>query len=109
VPWGFFNDRSAPGDYDGDTRTDLAVVRNQGGSLFWYVRRSSDGALFAIQFGAFGDLAVPGDYDGDGRTDVAVWRPTDGTFYAWRSSNSTLFAQQFGQNFDYPVANFVVQ
>jgi hypothetical protein len=110
VPWGLFTDSSVPGDYDGDGRTDIAVVRNISGSWVWFVRRSTNGSLLAMQFGAAGtDKPVPGDYDGDGKTDIAVWRSADGTFYVWLSYFGFLRAHQFGQNFDYPVANFLVQ
>lgn len=111
VQWGTPTDVIVPGYYDNDCKTDIAVVRGIGGVINWYIRNSTNGALQAYQFGASAsDFTTQGDYDGDGTTDVAVWRPsaTAGqTFFYWRRSiDGTLGFQQWGQNADYPVANF---
>jgi hypothetical protein len=106
VVFGVITDPVAPGDYDGDGSTDLAVVRNNGGSLNWYVRPSSTGTISASPYAVFGtstDFITQGDYDGDGRTDVAVWR--DGVFY-WSGSTSGFAAGPWGQSGDYPPANW---
>jgi hypothetical protein len=55
-------------DYDGDSRTDIAVVREEGGVLTFYVRKSSDAGLMGQIWGLQNDFPMPGDYDGDGRT-----------------------------------------
>ncbi len=99
-----------PGDYDGDGRTDVAIVRGQGGAIIWWVRQSSNGMAVSRNFGvAATDFPTQGDYDGDGRTDAAIWRPsaTPGASAFWvaASGGGTLF-RAFGQNGDYPVANF---
>ena len=60
-------------DYDGDGKTDLAVVRRTNGAMIWYVQGSTAG-FSAYQFGLNTDFAVPGDYDGDGKFDYAVYR-----------------------------------
>jgi subtilisin-like proprotein convertase family protein len=80
-------------DFDGDNKTDYAVVRDSGGTLNWYLQRSTAG--FAAQpWGATGDTFVPGDYDGDGKWDIGIWR--DGTFYILKSSDGTLRTVAFG-------------
>ena len=105
VQWGMSGDLVVPGDYDGDGRTDYAVVR-QGTNFTWFILRSSDGGFSAPQFGQKPDFPVQADYDGDGRTDVAVWRQSNGTFYVHRSGSNTPSFYTFGQNGDYPVANY---
>jgi hypothetical protein len=113
VPWGLPSDWVVPGDYDGDNRTDIAVARNVAGVLHWYIRRTSDGGFIVHVFGLSSDYIVQGDYDRDGRTDVAVWRPspTPGqtAFYLLLSNSGGVpqfVSQQWGQNGDYPVANY---
>ncbi|MBS1793177.1 MAG: DUF4394 domain-containing protein [Acidobacteria bacterium] len=105
VQWGASGDLVVPGDYDGDGKTDYAVVR-QGTNMTWYILRSSDGGFSAPQFGTKPDFTAPGDYDGDGKTDVAVWRQSNGVFYVLQSSTGTVRQTQFGQNGDYPIANY---
>jgi hypothetical protein len=105
-------DQILPGDYDGDGKTDLAVARGSGGNLNWWYRRSIDAAIVGpIAFGLSAtDFPTQGDYDGDGRTDIAVWRPNaDATqTYFWIRNSSTAAVQtaEWGQQGDYPVANY---
>ncbi|MEP7038202.1 MAG: peptidase M23, partial [Acidobacteriota bacterium] len=61
--------------------------------------------MFSVQLGAKPDLPTQNDYDGDGKTDVSVYRPQTGTFFVINSSGGVT-ARQFGQNGDYPVANY---
>jgi spore coat protein A len=53
VTWGITGDVSVPGDYDGDGKTDVAVWRpsTDANANFFYVLRSSDGALQAFEWG----------------------------------------------------------
>lgn len=99
--WGMQGDIAAPGDYDGDGKTDFCVFRPANG--VWYVVSSSTGAAQYIYLGTGSDLAVQADYDGDGKTDAAVYRPSNGTWYILQSSNSTQRIQQFGLSTDTPV------
>ncbi|MBS1792631.1 MAG: VCBS repeat-containing protein [Acidobacteria bacterium] len=113
IVFGTPTDNIVPGDYDGDGKTDLAVVRGSAGAFNWYVRPSSTGAISGTPYAVFGasatDFFAQGDYDGDGKTDVAIWRPSASAgasaFWALGSTAGT-FAVPFGQNGDYPVANY---
>jgi hypothetical protein len=102
--WGLgsFGDVPAPGDFDGDGKSDYAVYRDSTGT--WYIRRSSDAAWLVFKFGLSGDIAVPNDYDGGGKTDIAVFRPSDGNWYIWSSEAQQFSALHFGANGDKPVA-----
>ncbi len=109
--YGTPTDVICPGDYDGDGKTDLAVLRASGGNILWSILKSSDSTSSSTLYGlSASDNYTQGDWDGDGKTDIAVWRPnadpTQNYFY-WRRSSDGVDAQtEWGQNGDYPVANF---
>jgi hypothetical protein len=126
IPFGLSGDASTtgdlivPGDYDGDGKTDIALVRGVGASINWYVRKSSNPTANPL-FATFGlsatDYPVQGDYDGDGTTDVAVWRPSTTDQSANRfyilGSQAGFSTFHWGQclagppvNCDFPTANF---
>ena len=99
IPWGWqwagmgINHRLALGDYDGDGKTDRAIVDPDTGQ--WYVIGSSTpgaqgvpGIPWGWQWAGMGinhRLAL-GDYDGDGKTDRAIVDPDTGQWYVIGSS-----------------------
>jgi len=88
-------------DFDGDNRTDYALVRNTSNNnpSVWYLLQSTD-SFRGQTWGTPGDQLVPADYDGDLKWDIAVWR--NGIFYILQSTNGALRAVQFGQTDDIP-------
>jgi len=96
-------DNNAFGDFDGDGKWDITVVRMMAPSLpaFWYVLNSSDGSMTAQHWGKIGDYIVPQDYDGDGKTDFAVYRG-GGWWYILRSSDGQFDFEKFGTSNDNP-------
>lgn len=98
INFGTTGDVAVPGDYDGDGKDDQAVFRNG----TWYLNQSTAG-FAAIPFGLASDLPVQADYDGDGKEDVAVFRPSNGFWYARKSSDGSILSINFGQMGDVPV------
>jgi hypothetical protein len=78
VEWGDANrDFPAPGDYDGDMKTDFALYRagaTAGAQSVFLIFQSATSTADFINFGIFGDQAIARDYDGDGITDAAIYR-----------------------------------
>jgi hypothetical protein len=115
IYWGYSSDFLAPGDYDGDGRSDFAVVRTEdrGGidrRVFYILHR--DGTARGAQWGlADDDDIVPGDYDGDGRQDIAVyrWNSAEPRFWILPSNGNPHFTFRFGLQGDVPVATWYVQ
>jgi hypothetical protein len=97
-------------DFNGDGRSDYAVVRNTGGGstgqITWFVNPSSGGGLSGTAWGLASDFFVPEDYDGDLKDDIAVWRPGvagQAAFYILNSATSTARVEAFGQTGDDPT------
>ena len=89
---GAFSSIIAPGDFDGDGKTDR-VVFNAG---TWTIKKSSDNSAQTISFGTSGDKPVTGDYDGDGKSDAAVFRASTNTWWILNSSNGNYYSVSFG-------------
>ena len=54
--WGATGDVQAPGDYDGDGRTDVAVFRPSNGT--WYIWYVGTGTFAFFQWGLNGDIPI---------------------------------------------------
>ena len=101
--FGWAGDRSMPGDYDGDGKTDEAIARgfNQSGvPISWFIRYANGSPDARFQWGLGGfDQFAQGDYDGDGITDPTVYRRAgENNFYILRSSNQTMQVFHWGQD-----------
>jgi hypothetical protein len=91
-----------PADFDGDGRSDWALVRAGGPSapLSWYVQNASGVTSFSWGIGT--DVVLSGDWDGDGKSDATVWRSgSTSTFYILKSTGGVL-ATPFGAIGDDP-------
>jgi Bacterial Ig-like domain (group 3) len=86
--------KSAPGDFDGDGKTDLAVYDQ---TLSQFTITLSGGGSKSPQFGngAHTNIPVAGDFDGDGKTDTAIYDQTVSQFFILKSGGGAL-TPQFG-------------
>jgi hypothetical protein len=100
----------APGDFNGDGKTDFSVVRKTGGAAGesqtrWFILTNEATPVESqTEFGTNTDFLTPADYDGDGKDDIAIWRSqTDNsTFFILQSSTNTLRTVRFGLPNDDP-------
>jgi hypothetical protein len=92
---------TAPNDFDGDSKTDVAIYRPSSGQ--WFIINSSTGGVTTKDWGVSSDVTVPGDYDGDGKTDVAIYRPSSGQWFIINSSTGLVTQKDWGAPGDVPV------
>ena len=101
---GVAGDQPQIGDYDGDGKADPCIGRNEGGSLVWYIRNSSNGQMQVIPWGVFATdsffYLFPIDVDGDGKHDLMIQRGVNGqrTFFARQSSDGQMFRLAWGNS-----------
>ena len=97
----------APVDFNGDSKTDFAVVQiaGLGNQLRWFYNLNGTGGTVAIDWGLVDDIVVTEDFDGDGKDDITVWRPapgTDSAFFILQSQTGTVRYERFGLSGDDP-------
>jgi FG-GAP-like repeat len=88
-------------DFDGDSKTDIAVYRPSTG--VWLILNSASFTSHVQQWRVPEDIPVPGDYDGDGKTDIAVYQPSTGVWFILNSASFTSHVQQWGGPEDQPL------
>ena len=102
--FGLDGDRPAPGDYDGDGKTDFCVFRPSDGN--WYLLKSGSGNAFSVMpFGNNGDEPAAADYNGDGKTEFGLFRPSNNTWYLQDTTQGYLGSWVFGAAGDKPVSS----
>lgn len=111
--WGLSGDFFTPVDFDGDSKTDIAIWRAGAPTVAaFYILQSSTNTVRIELFGQTGDdPTVVDDYDGDGKADPAVYRAgansgDPSTWYYRGSLNNpsgNVTFKPWGQNGDFPA------
>jgi hypothetical protein len=101
VWWGVEGDQILIGDWDGNGKDSVGVVRTWDIWNFWFHRQDNGTPSFRF-WGLTSDVPVYSDWDGDGKTDIGIWRPSDGFWWILPSTGG-LLKQQWGNRGDIPV------
>jgi len=73
--FGLVTDSLTPGDFDGDSKDDIAIWRSAANASTFFILQSNTNTVRYVRFGIPGDDPfVIGDYDGDGVDDPAIYR-----------------------------------
>jgi len=89
-----------PNDFDGDNKTDFAVV-NPNTGLWSIIYRA--GGYANVSWMAPGDIPVAADFFSEGRSSIGVWRPSDGTWHLKSLLTGASTSVQWGLPGDVPV------
>ena len=100
--------RATTVDFDGDSKTDFAIARQNAtaGTTEWWISNSGGGTSI-FPFGLNTDFntqrLLAGDFDGDGKDDPTIWRSgatPNAFFFILQSATLTVRAEQFGTTSD---------
>jgi hypothetical protein len=112
ISFGVAGDIPVVGDWNGDRRDDIGVVRAERGGLTWYLDsngiRGWQSNDTVIRFGTAGDLPVVADWDGNGTDNIGVYRPTAGSNGTWYLDKNGLAGWQGASAGDIEVTTFRV-
>lgn len=89
-----------PGQYDWDSRMDLAVFDNSTGN--WTIQCTMNG-MITRNWGWPGALPAPGNYLGDGLTDFAVYHRATGNWFILANDGGSADSPNWGWSAAIPV------
>lgn len=100
IPWGVQFDRPYTGDFNGDGKIDIAVMRVINGVGTHFIYDIANGSSQVAYMGGTADSILPGDYNGDGKTDIALLRNEGGgrTWYVTSDLGANYTVTRWGIN-----------